>query len=484
MSGNSPLPVEGRSPSASFTAVFSPGMRSPAPNVITEDPPLSDADPEMFELLREEKMRQRQGIELIASENFTSRAVMECLGSALTNKYSEGQIGARYYGGTQVIDKIEALTEKRVLAAFKLDEAEWGVNVQPYSGSPANLAAYMSILQPHDRIMGLDLPCGGHLTHGFYTAKKKVSATSIIFESLPYRTDSQGYIDYDELYKMAMIFRPKLIISGTSAYARTLDFGKFREICDACGARLMADISHISGLVATDLHPSPFPHCDLVTSTTHKTLRGPRAGMIIYNKKRIPDAVKKVNGAVFPSLQGGPHNHQIAAIGTQMKQVATPEFELYCHQVIANAKHLAIALNKKGPEYRFVTGGTDNHLLLWDLRPCGTSGRVMETVCDEVGISLNKNTVPGDASALSPSGVRIGTPGITTRGMTEEDMYLLADLLERAVNICIKVEGHGSKTLADITAAIEAERLDVEMLRADVQAMALRFPLPGQPTEI
>merc|ERR1712178_431107 len=260
---------------------------------------LAEADPEIYALVQEEKARQMRSIELIASENFTSRAVMECLGSVLTNKYSEGQPGARYYGGNEVIDKIENLCKARALKAFGVSDKEWGVNVQPYSGSPANFAVYTGLLQPHSRIMGLDLPSGGHLTHGYYTAKKKISATSVYFESYPYKVHPEtGLIDFEELRKPALVFRPAMIIAGFSAYPRIIDFGKFREICDEVGAILMADIAHISGLVATKQHPSPFEHCDVVTTTTHKSLRGPRTGMIFYKySDKIPDIKARIDMA-------------------------------------------------------------------------------------------------------------------------------------------------------------------------------------------
>eukprot|EP00978_Attheya_sp_CCMP212_P037411 scaffold175957_cov60-Attheya_sp.AAC.8 len=386
-------------------------------SVSSSSSPLTEQDPVVADLIAKEDRRQRIGLELIASENFCSAAVREALGSCLTNKYSEGQVGKRYYGGNEYIDQLESLCMERALSLYKLDPDEWGVNVQPYSGSPANFAAYTALLQPHDRIMGLDLPSGGHLTHGFQTAKRKVSATSVYFESLPYTVDvDTGLVDYDDLQHRASIFFPKLIVCGGSAYPREWDYARMRQIADSVGALLMVDMAHISGLVAANCADSPFEYADIVTSTTHKTLRGPRSGMIFARKHFM----SQIDSAVFPSLQGGPHNHQIAALAVALKEASTESFTKYAEQVILNAQALGRGLVERG--HVLATGGTDNHLLLWDVRSTtGLTGSKVEKLLDMVSMTTNKNSIPGDTSAMNPGGVRLGTPALTSRGFTEAD---------------------------------------------------------------
>ncbi|KAJ1355046.1 Serine hydroxymethyltransferase [Parelaphostrongylus tenuis] len=453
--------------------------------------PISTVDPEAFEIMKKEKARQRHGLELIASENFTSKAVMDALGSAMCNKYSEGYPGARYYGGNEFIDQMELLCHKRALEVFGLDPELWGVNVQPHSGSPANFAVYTALVEPNGRIMGLDLPDGGHLSHGFFTPARKVSATSIFFQSMPYKVDAKtGLIDYDRMEENAMLFRPKILIAGVSCYARHLDYARFRSIADKCGAYLMADMAHISGLVAAGLIPSPFEYSDVVTTTTHKSLRGPRGALIFYRKgvrstnakggKIMYDFEEKIAAAVFPGLQGGPHNHTITGIAVALKQCLTEEFVQYAKQILLNAHALSTKLIELG--YTITTGGTENHLCLVDLRPKGIEGAKAEHVLDLVHITCNKNTCPGDVSALRPGGIRLGTPALTSRGFTEKDFEQVAIFIDEGLQILLKYKGHFGKTMKDFKTFTETNEdflKDVKELADKVEVFSNKFDIPG-----
>ncbi|GAA6007717.1 serine hydroxymethyltransferase [Rhodotorula paludigena] len=458
----------------------------PIPSDFNKDlyTPLAQADPEIQALIDRETYRQFRGLELIASENLTSLAVMEANGSVFTNKYSEGLPGARYYGGNEVVDELERLCQRRALEAFHLDPAVWGVNVQPYSGSTANFAAFTALIQPQDRIMGLNLADGGHLTHGAYTPKRNISASSIYFQSLPYQVDpATGIIDYEALEKQVQLFKPRIVICGASAYPRDWDYARLRKIADINGSYLMMDMAHISGLVAAQVQNDPFKDCDVVCTTTHKTLRGPRAGLIFFRKDKENDLEKRINDAVFPACQGGPHNNTIAGVAVALKQAASPAFKEYATQVIANTRALGAELVKHN--YKLQTEGSDNHLVLWDLRPLGLTGSKIEKICDMAHITLNKNSVPGDRSAATPGGVRVGTNALTSRSMREPEMRVVADFLHRAVQLGLKAQAEaGSKLLKDFVARLTGDgeaAKELEQLTKDVHAFAEKFPLPGVP---
>ena len=379
-------------------------------------------DPEIAAAIEKEVKRQNDHIELIASENWASKAVMAAMGSPLTNKYAEGYSGKRYYGGCRVIDEIETLAIERAKKLFGCEYA----NVQPHSGAQANLAVEFAILKPGDTMMGMNLNQGGHLTHG---SAANISGT--YFNVVPYGVDENGFIDYDELKRIAVETKPKLIIAGASAYGRTIDFAKFREAADACGAVLMADIAHIAGLVAAGLHPSPFPYADVVTTTTHKTLRGPRGGMILANA----EAAKKYNfnKAVFPGIQGGPLEHVIAAKAVCFKEALDPSFKVYAQNVLDNAQALCKGLQSRGID--IVSGGTDNHLMLIDLTKTGLTGKQVEKWLDDAHITANKNTIPNEQrSPFVTSGIRLGSPAATTRGLNTEDFDRVAEAISIVIN--------------------------------------------------
>ncbi|MBA2684390.1 MAG: serine hydroxymethyltransferase [Gemmatimonadaceae bacterium] len=380
---------------------------------------LREADPEIAKVIEDEILRQGEGLELIASENFVSPAVMEAMGSPLTNKYAEGLPGKRYYGGCEVVDIAENLAIARAKELFGADHA----NVQPHSGAQANAAVMLAFLKPGDKILGLDLSQGGHLTHG-----SPVNFSGLIYNASHYGVNDNGIIDYDKMQEIARKERPKLIIAGASAYARIIDFAPFAEVAKEIGALFMVDMAHFAGLVATGFHPSPVPLADVVTTTTHKTLRGPRGGMILCKAEHQ----KAIDKAVFPGQQGGPLMHVIAAKAVAFREALQPDFKTYCGQIIKNAQALSKALTGLG--FQIVSGGTDNHLMLVDLRSKNVTGKVAEKVLGEAGITVNKNTVPKETqSPFVTSGVRLGTPAVTTRGMKEEDMTRIAKFIDRAL---------------------------------------------------
>ena len=404
---------------------------------------LTAVDPQIAQLIQKEFDRQNSHIELIASENWASHAVMAAMGSPLTNKYAEGYPGKRYYGGCVCVDGVEDIARDRAMELFGCTYA----NVQPHSGANANLAAYFAMLEPGDKVLGMNLSHGGHLTHG-----SPVNISGKYFDFAAYGVNDDGLIDYDQVAELAKKEQPKLIVAGASAYSRFIDFARFREIADSCGAMLMVDMAHIAGLVAAGLHPSPIPYADVVTTTTHKTLRGPRGGMILASA----EAQKEYNfkKAVFPGTQGGPLMHVIAAKAVCFAEALTDDFKAYQKQVLANAQALAKGLLKRG--MKIVSGGTDNHLILLDLKERDVSGKDLEKRLDEVGITTNKNTVPGETrSPFVTSGVRLGTPAVTTRGFREDDMDVVAE--------CIAL-------MAD-------DEANADQVRAKVQELTARYPL-------
>lgn len=453
---------------------------------------LPNLDPEITEILKQEVKRQRESILLIASENVTSRAVFDALGTPASNKYSEGYPGARYYGGNEFIDQIELTCQKRALQAFHLDPSRWGVNVQALSGSPANLQVYQALIRPHDRIMGLDLPHGGHLSHGYQTPQKKISAISTYFETFPYRVHPETeLIDYDRLEENALMYRPKIIVAGTSAYCRTIDYKRMRDICDKVGCYLVVDMAHISGLIAAQVNDTPFDYADVVTTTTHKSLRGPRGAMIFFRKgvrktdeksgkETLYDLEGPINFSVFPGHQGGPHNHTITALAVALKQAQSPDFRAYQEQVIKNAKTLEHTFKDLG--YRLVTGGTDNHMVLLDLKPLGLDGARVEALLEQMNITCNKNTTPGDKSALTPMGLRIGAPSMSSRGMGEEDFKRIAGYIDTSIKLCQQIQSELPKEankLKDFKAKVAAGTVpELQKLKQEIAAWAGTYPLP------
>jgi glycine hydroxymethyltransferase len=404
-------------------------------------------DPEIARLIRGEEERQASQIRLIPSENYASRAVLEATGSVLTNKYSEGYAGKRYYEGQEFIDQVETIAIDRAKKLFGAEHA----NVQPYSGSPANQAVYVALADSKSTILGLSLPFGGHLTHGW-----KVNFSGMMYRAVQYEVDAETHrIDLDKVREMALRERPRLIWTGGTAYPRTWDFEGFGRIAREVGAILVADIAHIAGLVAGGAHPSPIPHAEVVTTTTHKTLRGPRGGLILCAAAHA----KAIDRAVFPTLQGGPHNHTTAALAVALKEAATPEFRAYARQIVANAKALADALLARG--FRLISGGTDNHLILIDVTARGTNGKPAAKALQAAGIECNYNTIPFDPrKPMDPSGVRIGTPSVTSRGMKEKDMARIADFMDRAL-------------------AAHADPAALERIRGEVAEFCRAFPAPG-----
>ncbi len=437
---------------------------------------LRNSDPQVSSIISKETKRQKEGLEMIPSENYVSSAVLEAMGSVLTNKYSEGYPKKRYYGGNDFIDEIELLAQERAKKIFNVPH----VNVQPYSGSPANLAVYLATCKPGDTVMGLNLSDGGHLTHGW-----KVSATGIFYNTVLYHVRKDGRVDFDEVWKLAKEHKPKLIWTGATAYVFQYEFKKFAEIAEEVGAYLAADIAHTVGLVISDVHTDPVPYAHIVTTTTHKTLRGPRGGMIMVTKKGLkkdPDLADKIDKAVFPGLQGGPHDHTTAAIAVALKQAASPSFKRYGKQVVVNAKSLADELKKNG--FKLVGNGTENHLILIDLTTVfGPGGGIFaQYALDMASVTLNKNTIPGEPlSPFYPSGVRLGTPALTTRGMKPKEMKKIAKWMKRVINEVKEFRLPNKKE--DRPKYLAAFRLscrnnkELKKIRKEIKAFAIRFPI-------
>ncbi len=438
---------------------------------------LSTVDPEIASLVAQETERQRRGLELIPSENHTSPAVLAALATTLSDKYAEGYPGQRYYSGNAVVDKLETLVQNRAKRLFGVPYA----NVQPYSGSPANLAVYIATCEPGDSIMGLHLLDGGHLTHGW-----KYSATAKMWRSHPYHLKSDGSFDFDELRQLAREHKPKLIWCGGTAVPRTIPFDQFAAIADEVGAYLVADISHIAGLVVGGMHPSPINAAHLVTTTTHKTLRGPRGAMILVTEKGLakdPELTHKIDKAIIPGLQGGPHMNTIAAIGVALQEAAQPSFKAYATRVVQNAKTLAEALMRRG--FVLVSGGTDNHLLLVDLTPTGVGrGKFFQLALERVNLYANMNTVPGDrGSALYPSGLRLGTPAATTRGMGAHEMEQVAEWIQRVADTIKGDQLSSDKTTRTQAVQAFSERIGqsalLETIKTEIETVCEQFPLPN-----
>jgi len=436
---------------------------------------LSSTDPEISQILIEEEKRQKETLALIPSENYASTAVRTALGSVLTNKYSEGYPKKRYYQGNKFADNAEIIAIERAKKLFKVEHA----NVQPYSGSPANLAIYVALCKVGDTVLGHSLPDGGHLTHGW-----KASVTGKYYNGVQYHLDKNGYIDIEEVKKLAKQHKPKMIFIGATAYSRTLPFKEFAEIAKQNKAYLVADVSHIAGLIAGGAHPSPHLYADVIMTTTHKTLRGPRGAMIMVTKKGLmldPDLVKKIDNAVFPGLQGGPHDDQTAAIAVALKEADSKDFKKYAKQVVVNAKILAKELNGYG--FDIVSGGTDNHLMLIDLRNKKISGALAAYALEKVNIVTNKNSVPNDTNPpFFPSGLRIGTPAITTRGMKEPEMIKLAKWINDTIQICGERELPTSKEkrlafFKEFKNEVNKNK-ELEKIATEIKNFALKFPLP------